>query len=390
MIEHVSQALARIAASRTTAMTDRAMELRAAGRDIISLSVGEPDFATPPHVIAAAKAAMDAGDTKYTAVGGTARMKAAAALHFARDLGISVPTSQVTVSAGGKQAIFHALLATLDPGDEVLIPSPWWVSYPEIVRFAGGTVVPLPTTAASGFRLDAAQLAAAITPRTRWLLLNSPGNPTGATYPAEELRALGAVLRAHPQVLVMSDDIYAPLRYTPGAHATLAVECPDLADRVLTVSGVSKSHAMTGFRIGVAAGPAWLIRAMEKLQSHSSGNPSSVSQAAAVAAFEGPQDFLGAWCERFRARRDLVVAGINAIPGLSTPVPDGAFYCMIDAAPLMARFGDDDALALHLLEHGVAIVAASGFGGRDGFRISFAADEAKLEEALARIAAAVA
>lgn len=390
MTEHVSQALARIAASRTTAMTDRAMELRAAGRDIISLSVGEPDFATPPHVIAAAKAAMDAGDTKYTAVGGTARMKAAAALHFARDLGITVPTSQVTVSAGGKQAIFHALLATLDPGEEVLIPSPWWVSYPEIVRFAGGTVVPLPTTAASGFRLDAAQLAAAITPRTRWLLLNSPGNPTGATYPAEELRALGAVLRAHPQVLVMSDDIYAPLRYTPGAHATLAVECPDLADRVLTVSGVSKSHAMTGFRIGVAAGPAWLIRAMEKLQSHSSGNPSSVSQAAAVAAFEGPQDFLGAWCERFRARRDLVVAGINAIPGLSTPVPDGAFYCMIDAAPLMARFGDDDALALHLLEHGVAIVAASGFGGRDGFRISFAADEAKLEEALARIAAAVA
>ncbi|MDE2620688.1 MAG: pyridoxal phosphate-dependent aminotransferase [Sphingomonadales bacterium] len=370
-------------------MTDRAMELRAAGRDIISLSVGEPDFATPPHVIAAAKAAMDAGDTKYTAVGGTARMKAAAALHFARDLGITVPPGQVTVSAGGKQAIFHALLATLDPGDEVLIPSPWWVSYPEIVRFAGGTVVPLPTTAASGFRLDAAQLAAAITPRTRWLLLNSPGNPTGATYPAEELRALGAVLRAHPQVLVMSDDIYAPLRYTPGAHATLAVECPDLADRVLTVSGVSKSHAMTGFRIGVAAGPAWLIRAMEKLQSHSSGNPSSVSQAAAVAAFEGPQDFLGAWCERFRARRDLVVAGINAIPGLSTPVPDGAFYCMIDAAPLMARFGDDDALALHLLEHGVAIVAASGFGGRDGFRISFAADEAKLEEALDRIAAAV-
>ena len=389
MTEHVSQALARIAASRTTAMTDRAMELRAAGRDIISLSVGEPDFATPPHVIAAAKAAMDAGDTKYTAVGGTARMKAAAALHFARDLGITVPTGQVTVSAGGKQAIFHALLATLDPGDEVLIPSPWWVSYPEIVRFAGGTVVPLPTTAASGFRIDAAQLAAAITPRTRWLLLNSPGNPTGATDPDEELRALGAVLRAHPQVLVMSDDIYAPLRYTAGAHATLAVECPDLADRVLTVSGVSKSHAMTGFRIGVAAGPAWLIRAMEKLQSHSSGNPSSVSQAAAVAAFEGPQDFLGAWCERFRARRDLVVAGINAIPGLSTPVPDGAFYCMIDAAPLMARFGDDDALALHLLEHGVAIVAASGFGGRDGFRISFAADEAKLEEALDRIAAAV-
>lgn len=386
----VSAALSRIAASRTTAMTDRAIALREQGRDIISLSVGEPDFATPAHVIAAAKAAMDAGDTKYTAVGGTLRMKQAAALHFERDLGIAVPTAQVTVSAGGKQAIFHALLATLDPGDEVLVPSPWWVSYPEIVRFAGGTVVDLPTTAATGFRLDAAQLAAAITPRTRWLLLNSPGNPTGATYSAADLRALGEVLRAHPQVLVLSDDIYAPLRYGAGAHATLAVECPDLADRVLTVSGVSKSHAMTGFRIGVAAGPEWLIRAMEKLQSHSSGNPCSISQAAAVAAFEGPQDFLADWRERFRARRDMVVAAINAIPGLSTPVPDGAFYCMVDAAPLMARFGNDDALALHLLEHGVAIVAASGFGGKDGFRISFAADEARLAEALRRIAGAVA
>jgi len=387
---HVSAALQRIAPSRTTAMTDRARELSEQGRDIISLSVGEPDVATPDHVIAAAKAAMDAGDTKYTAVGGTARMKAAAALHFARDLGIAVPTSQVTISAGGKQAIFHALLATLDPGDEVLIPAPWWVSYPEIVRFAGGTVVPLETNATGGFRITAAQLSAAITPRTRWLLLNSPGNPTGATYSARELQALGEVLRAHPQVLVMSDDIYAPLRYSAGAHATLAVECPDLAERVLTVSGVSKSHAMTGFRIGVAAGPRWLIAAMEKLQSHSSGNPCSVSQAAAVAAFEGPQEFLADWRERFRARRDMVVAGINAIPGLSTPVPDGAFYCMIDAAPLMGRFGDDDALALHLLEHGVAIVAASGFGGRDGFRISFAADEAKLEEALRRIRGAVA
>jgi aspartate/methionine/tyrosine aminotransferase len=188
-----------------------------------------------------------------------------------------------------------------------------------------------------GFRISAAQLEAAITPATRWLLLNSPGNPTGATYPAEELRALGEVLRRHPRVLVMSDDIYAPLRYGAGAHATLAVECPDLADRVLTVSGVSKSHAMTGFRIGVAAGPLWLINAMARLQSHSSGNPASISQAAAVAAFEGPQDFLLDWRERFRARRDLCVAAINAIPGLSTPVPDGAFYCMVDAAPLMAR-----------------------------------------------------
>ena len=293
------------------------------------------------------------------------------------------------VSAGGKQAIFHALVATLDPGDEVLIPCPWWVSYPEIVRFAGGTVVPLETTPARGYRITPEQLAAAITPNTRWLLLNSPGNPTGAVYRAEELRALGEVLRAHPQVLVLSDDIYAPLRYTPGAHATLAVECPDLATRILTVSGVSKSHAMTGFRIGVATGPRWLIAAMERLQSHNSGNACSISQAAAVAAFEGPQDFLVDWRDRFRARRDRVVTTINAIAGLSTPTPDGAFYCLVDAAPLMARFGSDEALCLHLLDHGVAVVAATAFGGADGFRISFAADEAVLDEALRRIANAV-
>lgn len=385
----LSQALSRIAASRTTAITDRAIELRAGGKDVISLSVGEPDFATPPHVIAAAKAALDAGDTKYTAVPGTAALRKAAALHFKRDLGIDVPPNQVIVSAGGKQAIFHALLATLDPGDEVLIPSPWWVSYPEIVRFSGADVVDLPTTAGGGYRITPAQLEAAITPKTRWLLLNSPGNPTGATYPAKELRALGEVLARHPQVLVMSDDIYAPLRYGEGAHATLAAECPDLAERVLTVSGVSKSHAMTGFRIGVAAGPEWLIKAMARLQSHSSGNAASISQAAAVAAFEGPQDFLADWRERFRARRDMVVAAINAIPGLSSPVPDGAFYCMIDAEPLMTRFGDDEALCLHLLGHGVAVVPATAFGGADGFRISFAADEAKLKVAVRRIAEAL-
>lgn len=383
---HVSPALSRIAPSGTTAMTDRAIELRESGIDVISLSVGEPDFATPPHVIEAAKAALDAGQTKYTAVGGTSQLKEAAALHFARDLGIAVPSSQVTVSAGGKQAIFHAMLATLGEGDEVIVPSPWWVSYPEIVRFAGGKVVPLLTAAKDNFRFTAADLEAQIGPRTLWVLLNSPGNPTGAYYSEDMLRGIGDVLRRHPRVMVLSDDIYAPLNYTGRAHATLANLCPDLADRILTVSGVSKSHAMTGFRIGVAAGPQWLIKAMEKLQSHSSGNPCSISQAAAVAAFEGPQDFLEEWRERFRQRRDRVVAAINAIPGLSTPTPDGAFYCMIDAAPLMDRFGRDDGkLALHLLEHGVALVPASAFGGRDGFRISFAADDARLEEALARI-----
>jgi aspartate aminotransferase len=388
-MNHTSKALSRIAPSQTVAMTDRAIELREAGRDIISLSVGEPDFATPPHVIEAAKRALDAGDTKYTAVGGTAAMKRAAALHFSRDLGIETSPERIVVSAGGKQAIFHAILATVSEGEEVIVPSPWWVSYPEIVRFAGGTVVPLRTHAKDNFRFTPGDLEALIGPRTQWLLLNSPGNPTGAVYPSEMLAGIGEVLRRNPRVMVMSDDIYAPLSYTGAQHATLAVVCPDLADRILTVSGVSKSHAMTGFRIGVATGPEWLIKAMTKLQSHSSGNPASISQAAAVAAFEGPQDFLADWRESFRARRDLTVAGINAIPGLSTPVPDGAFYCMVDAAPLMGRLGDDSALAMHLLEAGVAIVPASAFGGRDGFRISFATGEDTLREAIRRIAAAV-
>ena len=385
----LSCALTRIAPSQTNAMTDRAFALRAAGRDIISLSVGEPDFPTPPHVVAAVKAALDAGETRYTPVMGTSALRAAAALHFERDLGIASDPAQVIVSAGGKQSIFLALMATLNVGDEVVIPAPWWVSYPEIVALAGARVVKVPTTAAGGFRMTADQLAQAITPATRWLMLNSPGNPTGATYPADELQALAEVLRAHPRVLVLSDDIYAPLRYGPGAHATLAALCPDLGPRILTVSGVSKSHAMTGFRIGVATGPDWLIAAMGRLQSHASGNACSIAQAGAVAALSGPQDFLADWRTRFRARRDLCVAALNAIPGLSTPVPDGAFYCMIDAAPHMSRFGDDTALALHLLEHGVAVVAASAFGGADGFRISFAADEARLTEALARIKGAL-
>ena len=386
----LSQALQRIEASPTTAMTDRATELREQGRDVISLSVGEPDFATPAHVIEAAKAALDAGDTKYTPVTGTARLKRAAALHFERDLGIKTDPKIVIVSAGGKQSIFEAIAATVSEGDEVIIPAPWWVSYPQMVRFCGGAAVPLETRASEGFRFDPATLEALITPRTKWVMLNSPGNPTGAVFPADMLRTIADVLRRHPHVLVLSDDIYSPLIYTGAPHATLAALCPDLADRVCTVSGVSKSHAMTGFRIGVATGPAWLIEAMGRLQSNSSGNPASISQAAAVAAFEGPQDFLVGWRERFRARRDLVVAAVNAIPGLSTPVPEGAFYCFIDAAPLMSRFGDDTALALHLLEHGVAVVAASAFGGKDGFRISFAADEAVLEEAMRRIAAALA
>ena len=388
--EHLSLALRRIAASGTTAMTDRATALREAGRDIISLSVGEPDFDTPPHVLGAAQVALNTGHTKYTPVTGTLRLKQAAALHFRRDLGIECRPKDVIVTAGGKQAIFEALAATVSEGDEVIVPSPWWVSYPQMVRFAGGKVVPLVAHPHHGFRFDPGDVEALITPRTNWLLLNSPGNPTGAVFPRELLRGIGDVLRRHPGVLVLSDDIYAPLNYTGEPHATMAAVCPELADRILTVSGVSKSHAMTGFRIGVATGPAWLIEAMGRLQSNASGNPSSIGQAAAVAAFEGPQDFLDAWREVFRKRRNLVVQAIRAIPGLSTAVPDGAFYCFVDAKPLMKRFGGDDTkLALHLLEHGVAVVAASAFGGRDGFRISFAADEAVLTEAMARIAAAL-
>lgn len=387
---HISQALQRVEPSRTTAMTDRATELREQGRDIISLSVGEPDFPTPTHVIDAAKAALDAGQTKYTPVTGTMRLKQAAALHFKRDLGIDADPKNVIVSAGGKQSIFHALLATVSAGDEVIVPAPWWVSYPQIIRFAGGRVVPLITHATNNFRFTPGDVEALITPQTQWLMINSPGNPTGAVYPAEMLLGIGEVLRRHPRVLVLSDDIYSPLIYTGQPHATLANLCPDLADRICTISGVSKSHAMTGFRIGVATGPEWLISAMGRLQSHSSGNPASISQAAAVAAFEGPQDFLGEWRERFRARRDRVVSAINAIPGLSTPVPDGAFYCFIDASAWMDRFGDDEGLAMHLLDHGVAVVAASAFGGKDGFRISFAADDAVLAEAMRRIAGALA
>ncbi|QZH76572.1 MAG: pyridoxal phosphate-dependent aminotransferase [Erythrobacter sp.] len=372
-------------------MTDRASELRAAGRDIFSLSVGEPDFDTPAHVIEAAKAALDAGDTRYTPVTGTARLKEAAALHFRRDLGLVTQASEVIVTAGGKQAIFEALAAMVSAGDEVIVPSPWWVSYPQMVRFCGGRVVPLITGPARGYRFDPGDFEALITPATNWLLLNSPGNPTGAVYPADMLLGIAEVLRRHPRILVLSDDIYAPLSYTGQPHATLAALAPDLADRILTVSGVSKSHAMTGFRIGVATGPRWLVEAMGRLQSNSSGNPASISQAAAVAAFEGPQKFLADWRETFRRRRDMVVARVNAVPGLSTPVPDGAFYCLIDASPLMDRFGGDDGkLALHLLDHGVATVAASAFGGRNGFRISFAASEEVLDAALARIESALA
>ncbi|RKF22770.1 pyridoxal phosphate-dependent aminotransferase [Altericroceibacterium spongiae] len=371
-------------------MTDRAQALREAGRDIISLSVGEPDFSTPAHVVEATKQALDDGLTRYTPVTGMQKLKEAAARHYRRDLGIEADPARILVTVGGKQAIFEALAATVSEGDEVIVPCPWWVSYPQIVRYAGGTVVPLITHAQHKFRFDPGDLEAVITPRTKWLLLNSPGNPTGAVYPREMLLGIADILRRHPQMMVLSDDIYAPLIYSEEQHQTLAALCPDLATRICTISGVSKSHAMTGFRIGVVTGPDWLIEAMGRLQSNSTGNACSIAQAGAIAAFNGPQGFLTEWRQQFRQRRDNVVAAINMIPGLSTPRPDGAFYCFIDATPLMERFGDDQSLCLHLLEHGVAVVAASAFGGKNGFRISFAADVSVLDEALHRIAKALA
>jgi aspartate aminotransferase len=386
---HIAAALQRIAPSQTTVMTDRAAALRDAGADIISLSVGEPDFPPPAHVIAAAHDALDAGQTRYTPVAGTAALRAAVARHFRRDLGLDGTDGAVMVTSGGKQAIFDALLATLDPGDEVVIPAPWWVSYPEIVRFAGGTVVPLRTNGKDGFRFGADDLARCITPATRWLILNTPGNPTGAVYPRAMLEEIGTVLRDHPHIMVLADDIYAPLVFDGARHVSFAAACPDLADRVLTISGVSKSHAMTGFRIGFAHGPDWLIAAMGRLQSHNSGNAASISQAAALAALEGSQDFLDDWRTAFARRRDLVMRAIARIDGLSAPVPEGAFYAFVDAGPLMQRFGDDGALVLHLLEAGVALVPASAFGGDPGFRISFAADDARLDEAMRRIAQAL-
>lgn len=386
----ISPALERVEISQTSAITDRAARLRAEGRDVIALSVGEPDFDTPPHVIDAAKRALDEGKTRYTPVAGTPAMREAAALHFQRDLGIATKPEDIVVTSGGKQAIFEALLATIAPGDEVIIPAPWWVSYPQIVRFAGGEVVPLPTRPDRGYLPDPAKLEVSITEKTRWLLLNTPCNPTGAVYPTELLRQIARIVAKHPRLLVMSDDIYWPLTYGEEGHHSLAALAPDISGQILTVSGVSKSHAMTGFRLGFATGPADLIAAMIRLQSHNSGNASSISQAAAVAALTGPQDSLTDWRDKFRARRDMVVEAINAVPGFSTPLPQGAFYCLVDASPLMERFGDDTQLVLHLLDAGVAVVPASAFGGENGFRISFAASDEQLAEATSRIAQALA
>lgn len=389
----ISDRLARIKPSPTIAMTTRAADLRTQGRDIISLSAGEPDFDTPENVRDAAKAAIDAGHTRYTAVDGTPSLKRAIADKFARENGLDYAPAQITVGTGGKQILYNALMATLDDGDEVIVPAPYWVSYPDMVLLAGGTPVVVECDQASGFRLTPDALEAAITPRTKWLILNSPSNPSGAGYDQAQMAALCDVLLRHPQVWVLADDIYEHLVFDGFAFCTPAQVEPRLKDRVLTMNGVSKSYAMTGWRIGYGAGPEALIKAMAKLQSQSTSNPCSISQYAAEAALTGPQDYITDSRAVFQRRRDLVVAGLNACPGLDCPVPQGAFYVYPSIAGLIGLtsaggtpIDSDEAFANALLdETGVAVVFGAAFGLSPHFRISYATSDAVLQDAMARI-----
>ncbi|WP_304613583.1 pyridoxal phosphate-dependent aminotransferase [Paracoccus sp. (in: a-proteobacteria)] len=389
----ISDRLARIKPSPTIAMTTRAADLRAQGRDIISLSAGEPDFDTPENVRDAAKAAIDAGHTRYTAVDGTPSLKRAIADKFARENGLDYAPAQITVGTGGKQILYNALMATLDDGDEVIVPAPYWVSYPDMVLLAGGTPVVVECDQASGFRLTPDALEAAITPRTKWLILNSPSNPSGAGYDRAQMAALCDVLLRHPQVWVLADDIYEHLVFDGFEFCTPAQVEPRLKDRVLTMNGVSKSYAMTGWRIGYGAGPEALIKAMAKLQSQSTSNPCSISQYAAEAALTGPQDYITDSRAVFQRRRDLVVAGLNACPGLDCPVPQGAFYVYPSIAGLIGLtsaggtpIDSDEAFANALLdETGVAVVFGAAFGLSPHFRISYATSDAVLQDAMARI-----
>ncbi len=394
----LSQAIGRIQPSATLAMTGRVTELKRAGVDVIGLSAGEPDFDTPEFVKEAAIAAIRNGQTKYTVVDGTAELKAAIAGKFRRDNGLDFEAGQISVNVGGKHTLFNALVATIDPGDEVVIPAPYWVSYPDIVAFAGGTPVAIEAKAEQAYKITPEQLDAAITPRTRWVLLNSPSNPSGAAYSADELQALGEVIRRHPHVLVLTDDMYEHIFYADYPFTTIAQLCPDLIDRVLTVNGCSKAYAMTGWRIGYAGGPAWLIKAMAKLQSQSTSNPCSIAQAAATAALNGPQDFLAERQEAFRVRRDLVVGMLNEAPGLVCPTPEGAFYVYPDASgcigkttPKGLRIDSDEALIGYFLDEArVAAVHGAAFGLSPAFRVSYATSEAVLREACSRIQTACA
>lgn len=394
---YVSDMLARVQPSATSIVTDAARKLRAQGQDIISLSVGEPDFPTPGHIIDAATIAMQEGQTRYTTIDGTPALKDAISAKFATENGLAYTADQISVNCGGKHSIYNALAATLNPGDEVIIPAPHWVSYPEIVRLCGATPVIVAGKAAHKYKLQPSDLERAITPKTRWLILNSPGNPTGSVYNESELSALGDVLAQHPHVMILSDDIYEHIRYNGLAYATIAAVRDDLKARILTMNGVSKAYAMTGWRIGYAGGPEWLIKAMAKLQSQSTSNPCSISQAAAVAALQGPQAFLQERCESFRKRRDFMVDAIDDMDGLHCTVPDGAFYIFVEADDLIGRsqpsgavIGNDVEIAEYLLNAArVAVVPGSAFGHAGAFRISYAAGMDDLKEASRRIAAAL-
>jgi aspartate aminotransferase len=376
-------------------VSNLAAELKAKGQDVIGLGAGEPDFDTPENIKEAAKAAIDAGRTKYTAVDGIAELKQAICDKFKRDNGLDYTPAQVTVGTGGKQVLYNALMATLNPGDEVVIPAPYWVSYPDMVLLAGGTPVIAEAQAQTAYKLTPEQLEAAITPNTKWFIFNSPSNPTGAGYSAEELKGLTDVLMRHPHVWVMSDDMYEHLVYDDFEFATPAQVEPDLYDRTLTVNGVSKAYAMTGWRIGYAAGPEELIKAMRKIQSQSTSNPSSISQWAAVEALNGPQDFIASNNETFRRRRDLVVSMLNDIDGVDCPVPEGAFYVYPSIAGLMGKttpqgvtIDTDETFARALLEEkGVAVVFGGAFGLSPCFRVSYATSDENLREACSRIQA---
>ena len=391
----LSESIRRIKASPTVAMTGRAQALREAGRDIIALSAGEPDFDTPAHIREAAKAAIDAGQTRYTAVDGMASLKAAIRDKFARENGLDYGIDQISVSSGGKQILFNSLMATLDVGDEVVIPAPYWVSYPDIVALAGATPVIVPCGIETGFRMTPEALQAAITPRTKWVILNSPSNPSGAGYGRAEMAALCAVLVDHPQVWVLADDIYEHLVFDDFRFCTPAEVEPRLKDRTLTMNGVSKAYAMTGWRIGYGAGPVELIRAMAKLQSQSTSNPCTISQYAALAALTGPQDYIAESRAAFARRRDLVVAGLNDCPGITCPTPQGAFYVYPSIEGLIGKtsksgalIDSDESFANALLdETGVAVVFGAAFGLSPHFRVSYAASDDTLREAIARIKA---
>jgi aspartate aminotransferase len=397
-IDHLSAALNRIAPSATLAMSGRVLDLKAQGIDVIGLSAGEPDFDTPDFVKDAAIQAIRDGHTNYTAVDGIAPLKAAIAAKFKRDNGITYSPKQITVNAGGKHTLFNALVATVDKGDEVIIPAPYWVSYPDIVQFAGGTPVIVLAGANQNYKMLPEQLEAAITPKTRWLILNSPSNPTGAAYSAAELEALGQVLLRHPHVLLLTDDMYEHIWYAPTPFATMLQVCPGLYDRTLTMNGASKAYAMTGWRIGYAGGPEWLIKAMGALQSQSTSNPCSISQYAALAALTGPQDFLKERNAAFKDRRDLVVAMLNDAPGLSCPTPEGAFYVYPDASGVMNKTTpkgklittDAELIDYFLDDWQVAAVHGGAFGLSPGFRISYATSEEILKEACTRIQSACA